>query len=60
MMVFVENDKGMDDEKSLLHAKRWGVYVNENQKLVKGGYLVEVVGHYGQKVIWEVFDNHAI
>ena len=57
-MVFKDNDGGVDDTKSLLHAKRWGVYVNENQKLVKGGYLVEVFNHDGDKFLWEVVDDH--
>ena len=29
-MVFKDNDRGVDDEKTFLHAKRWYVYVNEN------------------------------
>ena len=37
-MVSEENDGGADDAKALLHAKRWAVYVNEKEKLVKGGY----------------------
>ena len=37
-MVSEDNDGGVDDKKSLLHAKRWDVYVNEKEKLVKGGY----------------------
>ena len=28
-MVFEDNDGGVDDAKSLLHAKRWDIYVNE-------------------------------
>ena len=28
-VVFEDNAGGMDDEKSLLHAKRWDIYVNE-------------------------------
>ena len=28
-MVFKYNDGGVDDNNSLLHAKRWDVYVNE-------------------------------
>ena len=27
-VVFEDNDRGVDDTKALLHAKRWGVYVN--------------------------------
>ena len=59
-MVFEENDGGVDDAKALLHAKRWDVYVNENEKLVKGGYLVEVVGHDKKTVLWEVVDGHVV
>ena len=37
-IVFKENGGGVDDAKALLHAKRWDVYVNEKENLVKGGY----------------------
>ena len=39
-MVFEDNDGGVDEEKGLLHDKRWDIYVNEKEKLVKGTYLV--------------------
>ena len=39
-MVSEDNDGGVDDKKSLLHAKRWDLYVNEKKQLVKGKYLV--------------------
>ena len=42
----------MDDKKALLHAKRWDLYVNEREQLVKGKYSVEVVGNDKKKVIW--------
>ena len=42
---FEENEGGLDDKKALLHAKRWDLYVNEKEQLVKGKYSVEVVGH---------------
>ena len=58
--MFEENDGGVDDAKELIHAKRWDVYVNKKDKLVKGGYLVEVVSNEKKKVIWEVFNNHVI
>ena len=51
-MVFEENDGGVENAKALLHSKRWDVYVNAKLKLVKGGYLVEVVGHDKKKIIW--------
>ena len=47
-MVFEENNGGVDDAKALLHAKRWDIYVNEKEKIVKGGYSVEVVGIRGR------------
>ena len=59
-MVFEDNGGGVDIAKALLHAKRWYVYVNEKEKLVKGGYLVEVVGHDKKKVIWKVVDDHVV
>ena len=31
---------GVYDKKTLIHAKRWDVYVNEKEKLIKGGYLM--------------------
>ena len=50
----------MDDKKALLHAKRWDFYVNEKEQLVKGKYLVEVVGHDKKKVLWKVVENHVV
>ena len=37
-MVFEDNDGGVGDQKSVLHAKRWDVYINEKEVLIKGGY----------------------
>ena len=37
------------DEKALLHAKRWDLYLYEKEKLVKGKYSVEVVWHNKKK-----------
>ena len=39
-MVFEDNDGGVDDANALLHAKRWDIYVNEKENIIKGGYLV--------------------
>ena len=44
----------------MLHAKRWYLYVNEKENIVKGGYSVEVVGHDKKKVIWEVVEDHVV
>ena len=59
-MVFGDNDGGLDDAKALIYAKRWDVYVNENEKLVNGGYLVEVFGRDGKKVLWGVMNNIVV
>ena len=48
-MFFEDNNGGVDNKKALLHVKRWYVYVNEKEKIIKGGYLVEVVGYDGKK-----------
>ena len=51
-MVFEDNDGGAEDTKELLDAKSWDVYVNEKEKLVKGGYLVEVFGQDRRTILW--------
>ena len=58
-MVFEENDGGVNDNKALLHDKKWDVYVNKKETLIKGGYLMEVVDNDGKKVILEVQDDHV-
>ena len=50
----------MDYKTALLHAKCWGLYVNDKEQLVKGRYLVEVVGHDKKKVLWEVVGDHVV
>ena len=35
--IFEDNEGGVD-EKALLHAKRWNLYLNEKESLVKGKY----------------------
>ena len=37
-MVFEDNDGGVDDAKALLNDKRWDLYVNDKEMIVKGGY----------------------
>ena len=59
-IFFEDNGGGVDDKKVLLHAKRWDAYVNEKEKLIKGGYLVEVVVSDRKKVHQEVVDNHVV
>ena len=50
----------MEYAKALLHANRWDIYVNEKEKLFKGGYLVEAVGHDKKKVLWELVENTLV
>ena len=57
--VFEDNEGGVD-EKSLLHAKRWDLYLNEKEKLVNGKYSVEVAGHNKKKLLWEVVGDHVV
>ena len=52
--VLEDNEGGVGDKKALLHANRWYLYINEKEQLVKGKYLVEVVGHDKNKVLWEI------
>ena len=59
-LVFENNDGGVGNATAFLHAKRWDIYVNEKEKLVKGGYSVEIVGHDKKKVLWELVDDHAV
>ena len=40
MMVSKDNKGVADDEKFILPAKRWYVYMNEKLSLMKGGYYV--------------------
>ena len=56
--VFEDNEGGVD-EKALLHAKRWDLYLNEKESLVKGKYSVEVVGYDKKKLLWEVVGDHV-
>ena len=38
-----------------------GIYIStKRKKLVKGKYLVEVVGHDNKKVLWEVVGDHVV
>ena len=50
----------MGNKKALLHAKMWYVYVNEEEIIIKGGCLVEVVGYDRKKVLLEVVDDHVL
>ena len=59
-IVFEDNDGGVDNKKALLHDHRWDVYVNEKENIIKGGYSVEVGVHEGEKVLWELVDNHVV
>ena len=58
--VFEDNEGGVDDNNAFLHAKRWVLYVNKKVQLLKGKYLVEVVGHDKKMVLWVVVDDHVV
>ena len=47
-----DNEGGVDEKKALLHAKSWDLYIKEKEILVKGKYLVEVVGNNKKKLLW--------
>ena len=59
-MVLKDNNEGVNNAKAFMHANRWDTYVNETGKLVKGGYLVEFVGHDKKKFFWEVVEDHVV
>ena len=50
----------MNDEKELIHAKRWDFYTKNKKALSKGGYYVKVSVSGGSKVLWEVLDDHDV
>ena len=55
-----DSDGGVEDAKTLLHAKRWDIFVNEKENILKGGYLLEVVGHDKKEVLWEVVNDNVV
>ena len=59
-MVFDEKYGGVDNDKKFLHANMWDVYMNNKKELIKGGYSVEVSYYDGNKVLWEVVDDHDV
>ena len=50
----------MENKRAFLNAKRWNVYVGENKNIIKGGYLVEVVGYDRKKVFGEVINDYFV
>ena len=59
-MFFDDNFVGVDDEKEILHDKRWGVYMNDKKLLIQCGYSVEVSGFDGKKFIYEVLNDKVL
>ena len=59
-VVFEDNEVGVGDEKSILHAKRWYVYIDNKRSLIKACYYVEVSYSDGKKVIWKVLDKRVV
>ena len=50
-IFFEENDRGVDGDKSLVHAKRWYAYMNDKRSIIKSGYYVNVSGSDGKKFV---------
>ena len=44
----------------IIHAYMWDVYMNDKKAIIKSGYYVELAGSDGNKVIWELIDNHDV
>ena len=59
-IFFEENDGGLENQKVILHNESWDVYMNDKGALIKGEYFVEVSGSDGERVIWEVVDDHVV
>ena len=59
--MFSEDNKiGVDNDKFIIYANMWDVYMNKILFLIKGGYYVEVSGSDCKKVIWEVLGSHSV
>ena len=57
---FNDNNGGVDDDKSIINAKRWNVDMKYKQSLIKVGYSVEVSNIDEKKVLWEVIEDHVV
>ena len=53
---FEENYVGVDDQKVIVHDKRWDVQMKKKEALIKGGCSVEVSVSNGKKFLWIVVD----
>ena len=60
MMVFEENDGGVDNHKYIPHSKRCDLYMNEKKELIRGRNYVEVSGFGGKKVFLGVVYDHVV
>ena len=57
-MVFKDIEGGIDDDKYLIHAKIWDIYIRQKISLFQSVYYLEVAGYDGKKVLWEVIYDH--
>ena len=48
------------DKKALLHAKRWYLYLNEREKLVKGKYWWKLWGTIRKRYFGKVVGDHEV
>ena len=59
-MVFEDYYGVVDNKKEFLHAKRWYIYLNQEEDLIKSRYYVEVFGSDGKMILWRVVDGHFV
>ena len=50
----------MNNNKYIIHANRWDIFINKNRLLIKGGYSVKVAGYNVKKFVWEVVDDNVV
>ena len=50
----------MDGQISMLLNKRWDIYMNKKEAIIKGGCSFKLSSSDRKKFIWEVVDNNAV
>ena len=59
-VVFEDNYGGLGNQKAIIHAKRWDIYLNKKEALIRGGDSMVVSGSDGKEVIWVVIYDHVL
>ena len=57
-VVFEDNGGGVENQKSILHAKRQVIYMNKKNYLLRVGISLSVSD--GKKVLWGVVYNYVV